>query len=333
MDYSPTYSAAGAADRVELRQVRRVPEIINDTFVIVRSHPRFFFRTLATLALSPMLVATAISMVVLFRSWSTMFDPYNSGPYGPEGFLTSLFTTFLTIPFLVIGYAMLVLVIHELVVIYDEKSPEQIREMRVRDVWDRVKGRVGWIIGTFLVWGLVLFIAIALVSFIPIVGVFAIPVIVVYTILYFPLRIYDRRGLVQSFVESSKLVSGSWWKTLGLSVMIYLLTIALTGIIFFPVIFAMFMGRIGGWDLSFLEDSPVLIGIFGIIYISIYTIGTIIITSLGMVAVILHYFNLTERKEARSLEERIPMIGADLAPRTPPTDDTGGFTDYSPSLP
>lgn len=335
MDYSPSYPGIGTdpegrsgdVDRVELRQRRNVSEIINDTFVIVRSHPRFFLRTLASLALSPVLVATAVSAVFLFRSWSSIVDPYNSQIYSPADFLETVFSTLLMIPLVILGYAILILVVHELVVIYSEKSHRQIEEMRIREVWDRVRGRIGWMIGTLLVWALVLFFAVFLVSLVPFVGFFAVPVILIYTLLYFPLRIYDGRGLVQSFVVSAKLVAGSWWKTAGLGLLIYLLTIVLTSLFAFPILVGSFLGSLGLWDIRGFVDSPAQIGIIGILYVLFYGTGSFIAASLGMIAVILHYFNLTERKEARSLEERIAMIGVNRTFRVDSSTDSTTFTD------
>lgn len=335
MDYSPSYSVIGAetegrsgdVDRVELRQIRNVSETINDTFALVRSHPRFFLRTLASLALSPVLLATAVSAVFLFRSWSSIVDPYNSQIYSPADFLGTIFSTLLMIPLVILGYAILILVVHELVVIYGEKSHRQIEEMRVREVWDRIRGRIGWMIGTLLVWAIVLFIAIVLVSLIPFVGFFAVPVILVYTLLYFPLRIYDGRGLVQSFVVSANLVSGNWWKTAGLGSLIYLLTTVLTGLVAFPIFFGYILGVLGLWDVRGFADSPLLAGIVGIFYVLFYGTGSFIAASLGMVAIILHYFNLAERKEARSLEERIAMIGGNPTFRAGSSTASTTFTD------
>jgi hypothetical protein len=335
MDYSPSYSVMGAetdgrsgdVDRVELRQIRNVSEIINDTFTLVRSHPRFFLRTLASLALSPVLLATAVSAVFIIRSWSSIIDPYNSPLYSSADFIGTIASTLLMIPLLVLGYAILILVVHELVLIYGEKSHRQIEEMRVRDVWDRIRGQIGWMIGTLLVWALLLFFTLFLVMLIPFIGFFAVPVILIFTLLYFPLRIYDRRGLVQSFVASSKLVAGNWWKTAGLGSMIYLLTTLLTGLVAFPIVIGTLLGLLGIWDIDSIGDSPVLTGIVGILYVLLYGTGSFIAASFGMVSIILHFFSLTERKEARSLDERIAMIGGNGALVHGTSTDTTEFRD------
>lgn len=309
-------------DRIELRRVRNVAEIINDTFALVRRHRRFFVRTLMTIAFAPMLVATAVGGFFFFRAWLPLLDPYNVQS-GQESFVGFLLVVGLTIPLALIGYAMLILVLHELLRMHESLSDEEMAAASVRDVWIEVKGRILPMIGTMLTWGL----ALLFLMLIPFIGSFLLPVVFIYTLLYFPLRIYDRRGLLQSFVVSAQLISGSWWKTTGLVLTFYLLTLVLTGIFVFPMMLYSMLGAVGLWDLRDLGDDPTIMGILGFVYLLLYGTASFFTTGLSLIAVILHYHSRAERKEARSIEQRIPLIGAHLEA---PASSPGHSEDFNP---
>ncbi len=299
-----------AEERVELASVRTVARVLNDTFELIRLDFRLFLRALAAIALVPAGIGSALFSYGYYLVMSPVIMG-NSNAFGAPvpGFDVAVGGYLILAGILLwIGYSLLILTVHELVAMHGRMTREEMKEVRVREIWDRVRPRIWSMLGSTIVWmiGLSLF---AFVILIPIVGIFAFYALVVFILFYFTLRIYDGRGLLQSFIVSANLVGGAWAKTVGLVILLSIVSVALTGVFIFPAILAGILNGFGVFDIEGFLDSnagPLI----GILYFLVYGLGSFLFTSVSIVAVILHFFSRIEQKERRSLMEEVETIGA-----------------------
>ena len=300
-------------EKIELYRSRTTARVLNDTFALIRVDFRLFVRALFSLSFAPMAVGLAMVGYGYVRLFS-MLSGFGDVDFVGDGFSPPADIGILSLLFIVgasmlwLGGSLLLLVVHELVGMHRELDREEMRRATVRDVWERIKGRIFWMLGSTFVWFLGLMIISFALGLIPIVGLFAFYVVTVYTIFYFPLRIYEERGMGQSFIVSSSLVSGAWWRTLGFLILVTLLSLVLVGVLGAPLALGMIGSGTGLFELRDLADSSA-VTVLGVLYALLYATAYYVTTAISTVAIIVYYYTRSEETLGRSLEGMIDTIG------------------------
>ncbi len=299
-------------EKVELYRSRTIAQVLNDTFSLIRLDFRLYLRSLFAISFAPMAVGLTTIGYGYIRLFSALAGINMMGD--PSGFFSGIgmgsfgILFFLGILVFWVGTVLLLLVTHELVAMHRDLSREEMGEMRVGDVWNRIKGRIFWMLGSTFVWMVGIMVIGGAISLIPVAGMIGFYVLLVYTLFYFPLRIYEGRGMGQSFIVSAGLVSGAWWQALGFLILISLLTLVLVSIFTTPLYIGVIGGGTGLIELSFLSDESTAV-ILGMLYALLYATAYYLITAITVVAIIVYYHTRSEEKEGRSLEELVESIG------------------------
>ena len=288
-------------EQIRFRQIRNVAETINVSFDFIRENFRLFAGSLLRIALPPVVLA----MVV----FSYFFLSFLSSIGEQSTFVEMFFALMLAGLFggiiITVGLTLLIGVVHVFAGLYIERGKDG---FTVSDVWKGTRELFWMLFFTNLGLGIVLVVLSIIMAFVPM-GQFGMYVIYAFGALYFPLRIYERRGFLQSFVASSNLVQSRWWATLGLLALHYVMAFALTTVFLVPLYIVAIVEGAGLLDIEQLVKSDSWMLPVGTAIFVLYSSITFLLSSLPLLSLIFHYYNQRERKEAPGLREEIELIG------------------------
>ncbi|WP_456425478.1 hypothetical protein [Rhodocaloribacter sp.] len=121
--------------------------------------------------------------------------------------------------------------------------------------------------------------------------------------LLFPMRVFERIGLIEGMIRSLRLVRGYRWQTFGVIFLTWFISLVLGGI------FSMPSGM-----LSLLQAGNTLEGGNAVLRVLLVVFGVLgglassLLYSIPMAATAFQYFNLVERKESVGLMARIERV-------------------------
>ena len=202
--------------------------------------------------------------------------------------------------------------------------------VRPGQVWAFMWPRLGRVVGGWLLLAIILFIGMGVVGgALALLGpgfvvllFFPMAWVVVCLTLYFPALWMEDDGVVAAFRRSFYLIKGKWWSSLGL----YVIMSMITGILnyafiipFYGIMMARTMLKIPGFDSEILSVAAMCI----------YALGWILTAMLPLVAMLFQYFNLVERKDGVGLSLLVDSLGRTAAPQVSGTsyqpDDEGEY--------
>lgn len=321
---------------VVLERMRTVPEVINTTFDFIRYRFPIFSRSLLKIALPP----TLIAMILFGWGYSdvVLSNFAYANPFGTASGITGSFLFWIvTIGLLFLSSSIIVALVYEFMAMHRDGELDRTGDdaVGVQEIWERTRANLGKAAGSIIVYGIGLafalgvgmfFLGFASTAFVATLGevglVFAIPIylfgifgIVAFMMLYLPARFFDDRGVLQSFIVSSRFVSGRWMSTTGLCVVLYLLSLALTLLFYLPVIVAMVLGELGVISLAEIAREKGFWYYFGVAFMTLYMSAYTLVSVVPMIAAGVHYLSQTERTEGRRLrrkiEQMMPVEGAE----------------------
>jgi hypothetical protein len=304
------------AERFTLRQIRTVPETVNMTFDFVRAHFGLITRSLLVIAFPPVLIA-----LVLFYKYSVdSFSTFGAMTYTGSYLASTLLLTLAGIVLITIASTMLIGLAHSFVALYLDRGADGFRTVTVRDVWERTKGEFMRLLGTNISLGIIgTVMMIPMVFFPP--ALLGIPVLFVFGALYFPIRIYERRGIIRSFTLSADLVMGKWWATVGLYILHYLLSTLLSSLLLAPVIVIMILEALGVISFIELAEAYPWLPYVGGAATTLYYGLLFLLYTIPLLSFIFHYFSQRERKSGVGLLADLEKIGSDWSDAEPLPDD------------
>ena len=179
------------------------------------------------------------------------------------------------------------------------------RNIGVEDVWKRASKKIfkgiltAFLISIMVVLGFILFI-------IP--GIY----LMIALSLAFPIIIFEDRDVFESIGRSFTLISGKWWSTLGILMIMGMIANLGSMVFGLPFIFVMILNAI--FQLGDMGQ------IMTILFSCLLFLGTYIMSVLPALALGFQYFNLVEKKEGIGLLEKIEQLGT--------SQDTGNEGDY-----
>jgi hypothetical protein len=118
---------------------------------------------------------------------------------------------------------------------------------------------------------------------------------------------YENIGFGKAFGRSTKLIKDNWWKTFGLIILLSI-TVMIIGALFqLPMQIQTFSGIFANLnDPS--QISNISVNIF---FVILSQVGNVLVVPILIIGTALHYFNLVERKEKKSILADIDQIGAE----------------------
>jgi hypothetical protein len=298
--------------KFEWRKRRTPGESIGDTFTIVKE----YFKPLAS---SVFLIC---GPVILLSSF--FYKMYGQQTFQPTSMSFSNFgydmfkNIIFSIGFFFISSSLLsavVLNFLKLVIEGNEKPA-------VSQVWDSVKKNIGkiFLISFLLSIVFVVMILIAMV-FVSFLGVFSIVIMVLgFIVLGFYLitklnlsyaaAIIDDLSATEAMGRSWYYTSGYFWSTAGVWILAYLVTSCIAFVVYIPA-YIMTMTAVFTKNLPEVINTP-LFKAFSILY----SFTSLIISTIILISMSMHYLNLEERMEGTGLMEKIDSLGIENDNRT-----------------
>jgi hypothetical protein len=263
--------------KIEFRKIRDFGELINATFEFIRRNLKILFFSLLFIA-GPGIILTGIAGG--FYQGSISFNKY---------FLTTAIIYFLL---MFITLQLIITVTYSCLNLYIERDSS---DFSVNDVWDRTKEDFLMILFTSIGAGFVTFFA-ALLLIIP--GIyFSIALTIIFMV-----RMREKLPYFDSVSRCRKLISGNWWFTFALLLILSVIEYFFSFIFAIPQYIAMFIGFLHNTSGKPDLDSTILI------ITSIISSVSYLFYCIPIIGITFHYFSLVEKKEAVGLLQKLETI-------------------------
>ncbi len=276
-------------EKFEFRKARDFGAIINDTFAFIRQNIAILFKALLFIT-GPLLVVQGV-LAGLYSSKSSLLA-IGGDKTNPLGAIFSIEYLLLLLCGLV-SYTFITLISVEFIGLYVERGPGKIS---VDDIWGAVKRDFWMIVFTNIGSFFVVFFSMLLLV-IP--GVYLAIVIALVPMV----RVQERTGFFASVRRSAKLVSGSWWLTLGLLFLMAIIVGMMGSVLALPSAGVTFLAVLHSIDAS----NHLFKGLF--IITGILQQLTSLFSTAIFIAVGFHYFSQAEKKEGHGLLMKVEEIG------------------------
>jgi hypothetical protein len=123
------------------------------------------------------------------------------------------------------------------------------------------------------------------------------------------IRIMERRSIFASISRARQLMSGFWWQTFGLTVVLFIILLVFGGLLQAPSIVLTFLWTFNNIEAGSFSGSPADNYPLLAVVAAIGQALAVCVNIIPMVAYSLQYFNLRERKEAVSLMDKVESLG------------------------
>lgn len=281
---------------VEIRKSRDFGEIISATFDFLRIHFK-------SISLSLLFYAGPFSFIggVGYGMMNgQMFDLDTLTQGSVTSIINLVIFGSIFYVFLLLATMMSILIINTYIDLV-EKS-ENHGPISHTQLWSVAKERIGVTIVTAIVTFMMIGIG---VMFCILPGIwFLIPLSMIYIIRFQEPHL----GLVDAIKRSFDIVKDNWWMTFGIYIVMAMIVGVLSQIFSVPTLI---MTMISGITM-YSEPSnsySIFMTILNVLFGIIYTVGTLLLSSITYVSMGFQYFSLLEKKDPSSLMKKIELIG------------------------
>lgn len=275
---------------IEIQKSRDFGQILSVTFAFLAQNLKNFGKSLLFISAIPIIVSVLFSNYIMF---DFIYDPQTLSQELPNYFLS----LFLSVLVTMVATVFITIIPVVYIKLYMEKKSNDIT---VNEVWIRSKNLffkvysaeigvaiiVGFAFLLLIIPGIYVSIAFSLV-----------PVILVM----------EESSFSESIGRSSRLISGHWWLTLGLIIVLYIVYIVISFVLNIPIYALTFISALTSSDPGAFIIQPdwkmkiaTAISSISYLFYALFTMG-----------LTFHYFSLKEKKEATGLFEKIDSINVD----------------------
>ncbi len=270
--------------KIELRKVRDFGQLLSATFEFIRQNIKLLFKSNLLIA-APFILLAGVFMG-LYQS--SLFNFSNE----PE--IEQFAIPFLiSMVFMMLSYLVITMVTYSFIVLY--KSSD-LGSFDIDDVWQKTKSNFWMLLFTGIGYAVILFFGFLLLI-IP--GIY----LSVALSIIFIVRMEEGITFFEAINRCIKIISGNWWFTFGLIIVIGFIQGFLGFIFYVPNYIVTFFLAFAGIDSMTGEAGKILFIISSIIS----SLGTLLY-AISIIAVAFQYYNLVERKEAPGLMNQIEDI-------------------------
>ncbi|MGB3468134.1 MAG: hypothetical protein WBA74_22805 [Cyclobacteriaceae bacterium] len=288
-------------NKFELQRERDFGENISGIFTVLRSQ----FKTLmGAIVLISGPIILLFSIIVAYIGLGDI-NALSDGNYDNLDFVDRYLSSLISYGVLWFGNAMVSMVTFSYLKIYRDK--ENASDITTDMVWQETKKHILPVIAASILSALVIGIS-ALFFFIPAI-IFAI-----YLSMYVPIIVFEDLSVGNAFNKSFQLVSDNFWMTLGLAIVVAIITYFFTLAFTLPSIILTFVWSFNSMDTltqgeGFAPMSETFTTLF-LISGLLANLASMLISVIPNLSIALHYFNLKEKKESSSLMTQISTMGS-----------------------
>lgn len=318
---------------IEFQKTRDFSNKMNATFEFVRQNFSGLIKSLLFIAGPPILLASFFMSNFYSRFLGLSLASQNNPEAMTEG-LQEMFTGpsfFLQFSgimiFMVLASVVTVSVVNNYMKEYEEKKTNRIE---VSDVWERVRTTFFSYLGTmFFYWLLAVVGYVAVILLVVMFAAISTGLAVLFAIaagigflyalmalsLLFPVRSFEKIGVVEAMSRSFYLIRGKWWSTFGLLMVNWLIGYFIALIFLIPWYIMVFINAMHSISqTSPVEATTTSSELIMNIFFMLYFLASILLQTLPLIAIAFQYFNLVERREAKGLLSRIDTLGQQAPP-------------------
>jgi hypothetical protein len=270
--------------RIELRKVRDFGQLLSATFEFIRQNFKLLFKSNLFIS-APFILLAGVFMGIYQSSLFNFVNEPDIAEFAIP-FLISMF-------FLIFSYIVITIVTYSFIILYKNS---ELGSFDVDDVWQKTKSKFLMLLLTGIGFALIIFFGFLLLI-IP--GIY---LSVTLSLIYI-VRLEEGIGFFDAISRCVKIISGYWWFTFGLIIVIGFVQGFLGFIFYMPNYIVTFFLAFAGIDATTGETAKILFIISSIIA----SLGTLLY-AISIIAIAFQYYNLIERKEAPGLLNQIEGI-------------------------
>jgi hypothetical protein len=271
-------------NKIEFRKVRDFGALLNATFEFIKQNFKILFKSNLLIG-SPFILLAGVFMGIY---QSSLFN-FRLDPEWEQFAIPFLFS----ILFMMLSYMVITIVTYSYLMLYKESEPGS---FDIEEVWRKSKGNFWMILITGIGYSIIVSLGFI---FLIIPGIY----LSISLLLIFIVRLEEGLGFFDAVSRCTKIISGNWWFTFGLILVVGFIQGFLGFILYMPNYIVTFFLAFAGIDSSTGSMGRVLYIISSIIA----SLGTLLYV-ISMVAIAFQYYNLVERKEAPGLIQQIEDI-------------------------
>lgn len=285
------------SQQIVLLRKRDFSQKLNATIEFIRQNFRNLFKSLLYIA-GPITLVVGIAVVFIQRSFWLMAED-TGFEFSSTRSIETIQQTGLVVLVSFLAVMMVITVVNSYIKVYGRKGPSDIE---VNEVWQETKKHYFSVLLASII---VAFVTVVATFFFIIPGIY----VGVALSLIFIIIIFEDKNPFDAFGRCFKLISGKWWSTFGLIIIVGILQYVIGLVFSTPLLIFQFLNVFN--SLETLDMNNLNTG-NQIIYITLSTISTVasyFLSALLYIALAFQYFNLVERKEATGLMSEIQNMG------------------------
>lgn len=317
---------------IEFHQARDFSKKMNVTFEFIRQNFKGLGKSILFIA-GPSVLIASLMIGSFMGDFMSLTQAAALNPESPaamqEYFMSVSFwlQALLMFVFFLLSTVMSLATINNYIILYGEKRSSAIE---VHEVWERVRDTFWMYLGSAILFGIMGMIAYVVVL-IPIVLLatagmpwllfFVVPVVgcaliyfLVASMLAFFIRGYEKTGFVNAVGRSIRLVTGKWWSTFGLFMILYMIMVFTSYIFMIPFYALTLISTLHQVESSSVGQASSTMQIVTVISFTLYYMAQLLLSSLPNIGLAFQYFNLVELKESKGLLTQIETLGQTPSP-------------------
>ncbi|MCS6973113.1 MAG: hypothetical protein N2044_02395 [Cyclobacteriaceae bacterium] len=308
---------------IEFQQARDFSKKLNITFEFIRQNFKSLGKSLLYIS-GPVVLIGSLLTGSLYSGYLNSITETSQNPNSVLGFVTSTQTWAqgaAAVLFIFMGGIVIVSVVYNYMLEYHARKDNRIE---VDAVWNRVKETLPQYLATFFLFFVVVILAYVLIVLL-IAGTarlsiglaiftgFITIILLIYAIiplsLIFVVRAFEKVGFIKAIERCFELISGKWWSTFGLLVIVGLVQSMLASVFFIPWYINFIINMMHNLDGGGVYEPSAASQLINNVFLTLYFLSSFLLYALPLIALAFQYFNLVELKESRGLMSRIEQMG------------------------
>ena len=270
--------------KIEFRKVRDFGVLLGVTFDYIKQNIKLLFKSNLLIG-SPFILLAGVFMGIY---QSSIFN-FRVQPEIEQFAIPFLFSMF----FMMLSYLVIIIVTYSHLILYKNSEAGN---FDIDDVWQNVKRNFWMILFTGIGYSILSLIGFV---FLIVPGIY----LSIALSIIFIVRLEERLNFFEAVSRCIKIVSGNWWFTFGIIIVVGMIQGFLGFILYVPNYIVTIFLAFAGVDSNTGDLGRVLYIISSIIA----TFG-VLLYSISTIAIAFQYYNLVERKEAPGLVQQIEEI-------------------------
>ena len=270
--------------KIEFRKVRDFGGMLNVTFEYIKSNFKILLKSNLLIS-APIILLAGVFLGIYQSSMFNFAVDYDLQQIGIP-FLLSMF-------FMMLAYLIIMAVTYSHLMVY-KKSESGVFD--IDDVWQMTKRNFFMILFSAIGYTIIAGFGFL---FLIIPGVY----LSIALSLIFIVRLEEGLGFFAAVGRCTKLISGNWWFTFGLLIVVGMVQGFLMYALYIPTYVVMFFTAFTGIESGTSGFTKIVF-----IITSIITSLSVLFYAISTIAIAFQYYNLVERKEAPGLLQQIDNI-------------------------